>query len=668
MKTRSHARTVGWVSLVATLGVAIAAGVSAQNLSGGMSDELGVQLDEERAWGEAQQGHHIKARELAEGVLRERQGSFVAHFVLGYVHHYGEANFARALYHHDRALSLFEAEHGHEPVPPAPWRWHARILRDKAMTHGDLEQYEEQLRWMNRYTELYEPDFIAEMAWPLMKLRRFEDARQAARLGRASGEPRQIEIALNALCAIEFEAGDDQASYTACREAMELHGANPAVQGAVDFTNFAEAARSVFRLDEAERVDLLATEAQVSWYGNPWIELAELYVREGRFPEALDALRRVDEYRAERPPHVRNADRNESRRALSSFFLVVGRADDAARVAEKAMNAPDRRAHNSRDPQQDRAIAALLHRAALELRAERRAEAAEGMGFFASIGAWFSSLGDRWTAWQSGRVAARNLADEERLVGTFMIGTHRSAVMPPWLVGELVDVLGAGVVREAVQRARAADDREGSDAYYDAFEAEAAIESGDPARARTLAQRANAALSPAEAMLRARNLAVIAEASRRLGDVRRATEAYGEAFQLDPGVFRRMGWPVPARFEVRGGATAEDVAERIEEGPRFEAEDWGMTVQVEADRAEGRACLVDHSGAVLACGEATADGRGEDEDEYAARLMDAFLERAFAPRVDLSQADANSLDGSNRVSRNPLETLFGDAPPPDDDE
>jgi tetratricopeptide (TPR) repeat protein len=490
-----------------------------------------------------------------------------------------------------------------------------------------------------------------------MKLRRFDDAREAANLGLASGDPRQREIALNAFCAIEFEAGNDGASYDACRDAMMLHGGDPAQQDVVDFTNFAEAARSVFRLDEAERVDQLATEARISWYGNPYVELGELYVREGRYVEALEALRQVPEYRAQRPPHVRDADRNEARRALTSFFLVIGRSEDAVRLAEKALHAPDRRGHNSRDPAQDVALAALLHRAALRLRAEQRYEEAIGEPFYERAWAWVQAANDRFDAWLSGRVAARNLADEQRLVGTFMIGTHRSAVMPPWLAGELTDVLGAGVVREAVRRARAEDEREGSDAYYDAFEAEAALASHDPERARELATRSLAGLAPAEALLRARMTAVVAESSRRMGDAERASEAYGEAFQTDPGIFRRLGWPVPVRMQIAGGA--EDLAGLIESSPRFDVSGWGMTVQVERDRA----CLADPSGAVLACTDASPEAN-EDADEYLARVARLFHERVFAPRIDLSQSDANSLDGSNHVSRDPLRTMFGHEAPP----
>ncbi len=60
--------------------------------------------------------------------------------------------------------------------------------------------------------------------------------------------------------------------------------------------------------------------------------------------------------------------------------------------------------------------------------------------------------------------------------------------------------------------------------------------------------------------------------------------------------------------------------------------------------------------------------RFQTGDEFASRLARSFFEAAFAPRVPLSQADANGLDGSNRVSRDPLETIFGHEAPPRIDE
>src|SRR5690606_6449893 len=113
-------------------------------------------------------------------------------------------------------------------------------------------------------------------------------------------------------------------------------------------------------------------------YGNPHVELAELYVRGGRFVEALDQLKQVSRYRARRPPHVQDSDRNEARRALAGFFLVIGRSQDAIRITSRAVVAPDRRGHNSRDPAQDEAIAALLDRRARVMEAQRLAVEALG--------------------------------------------------------------------------------------------------------------------------------------------------------------------------------------------------------------------------------------------------------------------------------------------------
>ncbi|GAB4110850.1 MAG: hypothetical protein OHK0013_46800 [Sandaracinaceae bacterium] len=534
--------------------------------------------EELRAHCEAeQQRHFIRARELAEAIVARDPRSYVGHYVLGYVYHYGEANFPRALYHLRQARTLFRSRHAEPPLPGQPWRWHASILRELVWAHADLEQYEEQLAVAARYNELYQPRLLAELAWPLMKLRRFEDARQAASLGEESGDPMQREIALNARCAIEFEAGDETRSYAACRAALDLRGANPDVQSAVDFTNFAEAARSVFRLEEAEEVGLEATRAQLSWYGNPYIELTELYVREARFAEALEMMRQVDPYRQRRPPHVRDADRNEARRTLSELFLVLGRGEDAVRVTTKAMLAPDRRGHNSRDPAQDLAIAALLDRAARRLRAE--------------------------------------------------------------------------------------DPRQDAPGYYDAFEAEAALAAGDPERALELARRAEQTLPRAELLLAARVSAITAAAARATGDRNRALAAYDAAMQVDPGVFVRMGMTLPVRIASSGGAVPAEVASLLAWSPRFDQEDSGLRLDVEGDAMRVRICFSAHggpqsAGAQYACTETTRQS-AEDDGTFAARAAAALHREAFAPRVDLSQTDANGLDGSNTVSRRPLESLFG---------
>ncbi len=608
-----------------------------------------AEVEELYLWELVERQRYVKAREEAEKYLADHPESYVAHLVLGMAQHYGEANFPKALFHETRALELFEAREGVQPTQSQPWRWHARILIALTRAHGDLEHYDEQLGFMVRYNELYTPQLRAELAWPLMKKRDFEEARAAAEDGLATGDPYQVERAMNALCAIEFEAGDDEKSYEACAEAVEYGRSHFGSATAVDLGNFAEAARSVFRFDEAERLLMEASKTGLSWYGNPWLELADLYMRAGRFAEALSALREVPRHRAARPAHVRDSDRNEARRSLAAFLLLMGRPDEALNITDKATVLPDRRAHNSRDPEQDRSIVALLDRQARLMLAEMTVERAAAEPFYARLWARGEALWLRFQAWMSARQAARFLDDEARLVGTFAIGTARSAVMPPWLLGELISAMGPGVVRAAVESMAGQDPREGASAYYEAVLAEVALAQHEYAEAVEHAERALAGLQPGDALLRERVRAVL---GKSLSDPREATALFEEVLATDPGLFRRLGWTLPVEVRSTDAAIDRALASAVMRSPRFEHSTEGLIVQVDS----ARVCLFGRTGASWGCGEAELE---EDETarSYEQRVVDAFHAQIFSPRIDLSRIDINSLDGSNRVTRNPLEML-----------
>ena len=139
--------------------------------------------EELRIWELVEYERFVKAREDAEKYLAEHPDSFVAELSLGVAQHFGEANFPMALFHLQHALELFEARFGPEPPPDQPWRWHARILRELSRTHADLEHYDQQLVFIERYNTRYTPLLIAERAWPLMKKREFDLARMAAEEG-----------------------------------------------------------------------------------------------------------------------------------------------------------------------------------------------------------------------------------------------------------------------------------------------------------------------------------------------------------------------------------------------------------------------------------------------------------------------------------------------------
>jgi len=613
--------------------------------------------DEREAWREIEEGHYVRARERGERILQRDSSSFVAHLVLGYAHHYAEDNLPKALYHLGIALTLYERRHGTQPTPGVPWRWHAALLNELSDVHGDMEHHAQKLGFIARYNELYDPDMISERAWPLMKLGRYAEARLAAELGLSSDRPAQRVIALNALCAIEFEAGNDGASYDACKRAVEDAYATGGGVSAVDLTNFAEASRSLFKLDEAERVALQATSALPSWYGNPWMELCELYVRQGRFGEALSALKQIPEYRMRRPPHVRDADRNEMRRVLASFLVVLAKPEQAFEMTGRAIAAPERRAHNSRDPGQDRTVLALLDRRGRRMAAQRLLEEAATRPFYARPLLWGKALLLRLEAQRSAAIVEKLLSDDARLTGSFRLGTASSAIMPPWLLGELVEVLGAGVVHESLARARRHDRRAGVAPYYDAVAAEAAWAAGEHAQASRLAERALSQLGPAEVLLSARVMAIAADAARAQERLPAARARYDAAFQRDPGVFRRLELPVAVEIRASGDTVASEIAEMLARSPRFAQQPGGLGLNVRADRAAARVCLSGEQGQVIACAETQAK-RTEAGQEFAARAAQEALQQLFSPRVDLTQMEINSLDGQNLSGRDALQTVF----------
>jgi tetratricopeptide (TPR) repeat protein len=212
--------------------------------------------------------------------------------------------------------------------------------------------------------------------------------------------------------------------------------------------------------------------------------------------------------------------------------------------------------------------------------------------------------------------------------------------------------VGAGPARAAIAVARKQDARSQAGAYYDAFEAEAAFLAGDTREAERLFARGLGALPQAEQLLRARAFALLASLKLQRGDVSGALRDFERTLQIDPSVLRRLGLSLPVRVRAGADAVSEAFASGLGRSPRFELGDRGFVIDVRADLAQGRACLVGASGAELACGSASAQ-TNDGADALARKLLDDFHERVFAPQVDLSQVDANSLDGTNLRSTGP---------------
>ncbi len=598
------------------------------------------------AWRALDRGRYVRAREISEMILDSDPDSIGAHAILGFVHHRAEGNLAIALYHLKRSRKLYEDRWDPESQDDgAPWRWHAVTIGELAQVVGEMGRHEDKVRYLLEHDRLYHPPWPADRGWPLMRLRRYDEARLAVEEAFALDDPGQIAAARTALCAIEAEQQRREAGYEACLAAAD-HERQIGRGAPTPFTNAAEAALGVLRIDEAERLILEATKSpDARSVSNPWLDLMHLYVAEGRTAEALEALREMLEWRRRQPVYMDEQNRAETEMASAIFLIVAGRPAEAARITARALDRPDRTGFTSSESEQMEAATALVDQLAHRTKAELLAEQASWSSFPDAVKAHLEARRARLRAWSSGRRAAALLTDERILLATLRPYLAGPVEIPEWIEPELVALLGPGVVAAAVDKARARETLPEAEGYFLAYEAEVAYLQGRERDALRLADEALRALPSHEALLRARITAFAAQAALDAGQNTRALELFDAAFQLDPGIIRRLGLALPATFPAASGDVAEAARRLLKRSPRFRSAKGGYQVTVSSDAKSGNACLLGPRRTRLACADVKLRA-GEDSDDLARRLAAELHKQAFAPRLDLTQADIASLDGS----------------------
>jgi hypothetical protein len=122
---------------------------------------------------------------------------------------------------------------------------------------------------------------------------------------------------------------------------------------------------------------------------------------------------------------------------------------------------------------------------------------------------------------------------------------------------------------------------------------------------------------------------------------------YHRALGKHPGVVRHLGVRLPVRLQA-AGPVAERAARLLRSSPRFEVVDHdGLWLSLQSDGRRARGCLGHAQGTQLGCAEVTLDSK--DVARGARRLAEEVHERLFAAKVDLTQSDLRSLDGSPAV-------------------
>jgi tetratricopeptide (TPR) repeat protein len=636
---------IGAVGLVA-LAIVVVIGVRAREVraddptpvaavAGTYDPTADATADERAVLGELDAQKWIAAREHAEKILRTNPDSFIATWAMANVHHYEEGNHARALYFVRRAERLLVAR---GPLPA----WHRDVLIEENYILGEMDRIGEQLALLDRLHTLYPPGRDELRIWPLIKLRRYDDARAAARSMLGSEDSNERTHAHNGLMAVESEAHQRQRAYDVAMAAVAARPGNCIIN-----RNAGAIAWERFKPQQAEDLLHAATTAEiVDCASSPFVDLAWIYLMGGEFQQAVAALKSANAVplaKQYRPHHL-----IERRAMLADLVHALGKPDEAERLAAEVYEQPERTGMVSASAAMARLTRTLRYWLALDARVIFERERASYRSFYSNATTRARLAAARW---EVRRALFQLSADSEALI-TITRPNIGDTHVARWTTGGLIDILGPGVMKTAVAEARRLDaEFPEATPYFDALSGEIAYRTDELAEAVELADTALAGLPRQDGLIRWYVMAWKADADWRLGHRDAAIAGYHEVLQKLPGALRILDVALPVTIKHDGSALADEIAEGLTESTRFTSGDTGFRLEVSARGGESTICLVDARGFQFACDVST---RGAEA------ALDAFHLAAFSPKIAVTQADLSGLDGSatSRTADQVLEGLL----------
>lgn len=617
--------------------------------------QLFVTVDQRAAYEAVQHGQYLRARQLAAALETADANSPVAQYVLARVQAFGDGNLPRGLFLVRKLRHQMEARGRADSGDTTSREWYLRALDVETDVLASLDRRDDQLRAIEVVERATATPTPERRIWPLIKLKRFDEARAAGRLAletNPSGEHARL-TALNGLCATEFEAQQR----IPCYEAAERMVAEFSTS-AVLVANLGETAELVFRFDVAEAsYARAAAMSYQDFHGTAYHYLGKLHVSQGRFADALASLSRAKAQRRRREAYTLQQDEALAASRSALLYLAVGRAHEALVAARRASETPDRAGSTSQEAELGQLACWLLQRAAAGARIEQLREEAGA-----------HSIGQRLVGdGNDGELASLRLevAVGERRLLRLLEPTRLTAALrpyllghvgaPSWLLGTLVSVLPPAVAQRAVADTRALESHPGAVPYFDACDAEIALRAGRDDAALAFAVRARAALpTPAEQLLRGRLAVVAGVAAGRLGRTEESRRHFAAALVEFPGAFRLLGVAIPVALDGDGTEAATRLVTALGASARLTRDRGGfaMAVRVEGDQLTVR--LDRAGGAPLAVRVSIATATDPVID-----ALRGFHQVLAAGGIELPEKELLALEGS------PLPSSTGPLPLPE---
>lgn len=664
-------KNVAQILFILVLGLAAGSVTDVGMASGQVSIAVPMDAEEEEAYVLATQQNFIKARSVAEKVLATKPDSIVAHYVMARVFHEGEGDLLRAQSQYKKTLQLFEKRYFVNGEPPSAYdlqAWHLQMLREFSFVYAELDQRENQLKVYDQIKDLYGMPWGVDASWALMKLGRFEEA-IAIDNAAINGEDRFARsTAYNDLMAIEDSRHHYLGAYEAGKRAIEFTRGK-------DCVILINQARNEMYFTHSQAASELVQRALKTKDGScptpPALDAVDPYLLQGEFQKAISAMKKARQTPITKRMRVQ-VEMN-IRVTLCGMLMSLGFSDKARTLMKTVIDAPGRMGYNSISLEQQVLTNHILYYAILNVDIERLKNdiALYNYGnsgwFFNSekrseVKKMYSDLDEmqreRWTSTQK---AIRAMMTQDNI---------RSLVVPyyvysPLFFDAIVELAGRGTLRSIIDIERndiTPEEREIFDPIWTLMESYIVWREGTPQKAIELAEQAQARFTKDQYLMTLMGHAIRGAAHKELGHTQEAYEAYRRVMREYPVIMRQYGIKLPVSISSSVTSQNREIAETVADLDAFEvAADAPFEIDVTRDSDWLMMCLNEKGGTRIACSSARAADYGLGDGEIAPdwMVMSNFVRSVFQTRVDLTQSDIHTLDGSpiRASARDALEGL-----------
>ncbi|MFT7583258.1 MAG: tetratricopeptide (TPR) repeat protein, partial [Myxococcota bacterium] len=434
---------------------------------------------------------------------------------------------------------------------------------------------------------------------------------------------------------------DRKASYTWGKRGIERTQGRSCIL----LHNTSQSALTLFEFQEAEELARKALRAERQDCPNPSYEhLANIYLVQGQFNKAVSAFKKLVRYPVERRYRPQFFMGNRS--ILVELLFALGKVEEGLKLSQQVFDAPDRAGMTSVSSDDIAFVHGFGYWLMLDQRIQQLEDQTALRSLFSRVDRTVDKRGLQLTRFEVGRRLQR-LAMVEEILVTNLRPYLRG--VKPWYAGHLIDAVGAGLFSAALDRAEALDApvAEKVVGYYASLRGEVAYKDGSWDDAIQQGGDALRVLPKEMALLRWRTMAYVAAARIATGDAGGDTlSMLREVLHKYPTALRHLDIAVPVRVQIGGSGDAEfleEVAEAIEDSPRFTLTNAGFVADLRMKDADLELCLRTADGFRFGCASYEVDTKSNDD---AIAAVDTFVETVLSPRVEMTAADINSLDGS----------------------